>query len=283
MIPALTRRLRDAAFYVMDPNVKGTGIVGSPLILKLSGLQVGLAVAGRPLTVNFTADNTQPFWSAGFVPYEADTLTGVITQGGTVVLLLGATKISVGTFGQLSAGQFASVGLVSQGSLPSQFAGQSITVYVGPQSEFSGLAVGASFGGTQYTLSAAATVSGSASTGGSGSGGQPTTSGSGSQPTTVPSGGFQSGIGSSAGVVVAGIVVVGIGALLVSGSRRGHSASEQPYEAAHVDEDTGDVVMRPRSARRSSVPPPVSVGGAQVPLSQFGARYREQIRRATGG
>ena len=127
--------------FVTDPNLTNT-LAGT---LQLSGLGLTANQAGYPLQVVFTATNIGSPYTSGYLN-ASDSLTGLIcTTTNVIVDKLRSTRVTLGPFGGLAPSRYEAVSLFSLNPLPAEYAGQTLDVFVGPDSEVGQYQVGQTF------------------------------------------------------------------------------------------------------------------------------------------
>lgn len=250
MIPARVMQRRPAAlavgvFAVVDPNQTS---------LVLSGLSVDPAYPGSPVTCLFTVSHKAPLFNLEIFP-ATDTFTGAVVDGtnGLVVGLLGSQKIT------LKYGNFTGVKLSTATPLPQSSAGDTLQVYVGPQS----LMATATLGQPLYVSGSPGILS---TTVQAQSGTAPSGQGGGGNAGGAPGGSSTSPNAPSAAIPVA--LVVGAGVVALGGAgwvayrylskRRGdedEEASPAPHRASPAPRR---VAAGPRDS--SPLPPRGKVG-----------------------
>lgn len=161
------------------------------------------------MAAEFTATNvTSLLVNAGMFFDRYVNIAGVVTNSsGAVILTFVAIPVGIGPNAPaLARDAFAAVSVQTSDTVPTNLGGQTLNVYVGPQSAFSGAIVGALFTGGAEVMSAQAIVLGTSSGSGSGSGGGSTPGSFGHSPTPPPTN------GSSASNVGRYLAYAGVGA-----------------------------------------------------------------------
>lgn len=288
MVPVRVMQAQAAVLStsIQDPNQTS---------LSIGGLSVAQAYVNSPIQAAFTVQHHRGVFLGTFA--GKDTFSGVVANSsGQVVLMLASEAVS------LQYNQTTAARLLSIGNLPPQYAGQTMTCYVGPANQFAGLVIGQSVYPTAAMLSRSFQVSGYAPpptyTGGgtgTGTGGGGSLSGGGTSPITNAGTGNKLGLPSLTTVAIVGGGILVIGGAAVWAFRHGSEHLSLRQHRTIAEEQTRQAHERTRQARANanqtrtlrteggeSSRPVIDVGGGSA-REPRGRTVRRRSSSSSGG
>ena len=135
--------------------------------LAISGVSVSPASVGNRLAVSIQAMDVTGFFGSLAFPTGSANIGGVATDpSGAVVLTFVPVQVTIGAAaGQIHRGESVTVSMQTSQAVPSSAAGQTLSVYIGLQQDFSGAIQGAPFTPGSNVISGTVSVSYTAQSG----------------------------------------------------------------------------------------------------------------------